>query len=144
MSHLTTNILYSSYRLESDIIFQEMPFPDGGTPSDAVISQWTSLVRSVAKESEGGNIGVHCVAGLGRYIMTFIFSAASLHFAFIINKTQSSVIVSLISYLYLELIKMHFFCLAFAAEPQRCILVRLCRTYKMHLLRHSCNEITQN
>ncbi|PRP76663.1 protein tyrosine phosphatase type IVA 3-like [Planoprotostelium fungivorum] len=57
---------YSTDKLtQENIEVLEMPFPDGGTPSDAVITQWTTLVRTVYKD-EGCHIGVHCVAGLGR------------------------------------------------------------------------------
>jgi protein-tyrosine phosphatase len=45
---------------------QEMPFPDGGNPSDAIVSEWLSLFRHVFKTKEEPAIGVHCVAGLGR------------------------------------------------------------------------------
>eukprot|EP01117_Protostelium_nocturnum_P002271 TRINITY_DN12921_c0_g1_i1.p2 TRINITY_DN12921_c0_g1~~TRINITY_DN12921_c0_g1_i1.p2 ORF type:complete len:164 (+),score=41.62 TRINITY_DN12921_c0_g1_i1:251-742(+) len=58
---------YSTEKLLAEgIEVNDMPFVDGGTPSDAIISQWTSLVRAVAKDDNEAGIGVHCVAGLGR------------------------------------------------------------------------------
>jgi len=44
----------------------DMPFPDGGAPSDAVVLRWLELLKSTYKEDEKETIGVHCVAGLGR------------------------------------------------------------------------------
>jgi len=45
----------------------DMPFPDGGAPSDDVVDKWLSLLKNTFKEGEEKEtIGVHCVAGLGR------------------------------------------------------------------------------
>jgi protein tyrosine phosphatase type 4A len=45
----------------------DMPFPDGGAPSDDVVDKWLNLLRNTFKdEGEKETIGVHCVAGLGR------------------------------------------------------------------------------
>jgi len=49
-----------------NITVHDMPFPDGGPPSDEVVDKWLSLLRSTYKEDEKETIGVHCVAGLGR------------------------------------------------------------------------------
>lgn len=52
----------------------DLPFPDGAPPPQAVIDQWLALCdsrfkpKADSKESEGGAIAVHCVAGLGRYV----------------------------------------------------------------------------
>jgi hypothetical protein len=46
-----------------------MSFADGGFPNESIVSQWLALCRSVYKGEGKGEvcIGVHCVAGLGRY-----------------------------------------------------------------------------
>lgn len=44
----------------------DMPFSDGGPPSDDVVDKWLSLLKTAYKEDEKETIGVHCVAGLGR------------------------------------------------------------------------------
>jgi len=44
----------------------DMPFPDGGAPSDDVVLKWLNLLKANYKEDEKETIGVHCVAGLGR------------------------------------------------------------------------------
>jgi len=48
------------------ISVHDMPFPDGGSPSDDVVDKWLHLLRACFKETEKETIGVHCVAGLGR------------------------------------------------------------------------------
>ncbi len=50
---------------KNGIVVEELPFEDGGCPSDTIISKWITLCNNVFKE-EGKSIGVHCVAGLGR------------------------------------------------------------------------------
>lgn len=47
---------------------QDVPFPDGDAPPDAVISKWLGICKATfAKGNAGGRtIAVHCVAGLGR------------------------------------------------------------------------------
>jgi len=49
-----------------DIKVHDLPFHDGGAPSDAIVDKWLSLLTSTFKEDEKETIGVHCVAGLGR------------------------------------------------------------------------------
>jgi len=44
----------------------EMPFPDGGFPTNDVVNHWISLCKNAYKDEERVSIGVHCVAGLGR------------------------------------------------------------------------------
>jgi protein tyrosine phosphatase type 4A len=49
------------------ISVHDMPFNDGGAPSDDVVNKWLALLQSTYKEGgEKETIGVHCVAGLGR------------------------------------------------------------------------------
>jgi len=43
----------------------EMPFPDGGAPTDTVVSDWLTVCKTAFKEKDC-TVGVHCVAGLGR------------------------------------------------------------------------------
>jgi len=50
------------------ITVHDMPFNDGGAPSDEIVNKWLNLLQSSYKEDskEKETIGVHCVAGLGR------------------------------------------------------------------------------
>jgi protein tyrosine phosphatase type 4A len=48
------------------ITVHDMPFSDGGPPSDDVVNRWLSLLQSTYKEGNKETISVHCVAGLGR------------------------------------------------------------------------------
>lgn len=50
------------------ITVHDMPFNDGGAPSDEIVGRWLNLLQSTYKEDakEKETIGVHCVAGLGR------------------------------------------------------------------------------
>jgi len=48
------------------ISVHDMPFPDGGSPSDDIVSKWLHLLKTNYREDEKETIGVHCVAGLGR------------------------------------------------------------------------------
>eukprot|EP01113_Clastostelium_recurvatum_P039751 TRINITY_DN60_c1_g1_i1.p2 TRINITY_DN60_c1_g1~~TRINITY_DN60_c1_g1_i1.p2 ORF type:complete len:165 (+),score=35.12 TRINITY_DN60_c1_g1_i1:253-747(+) len=81
---------YSTEPLRREgIDVHDMPFPDGGAPSDGVIDSWLKLLTVYTKSSsssssdDGGGgsasssgsgsgskvkdtIGIHCVAGLGR------------------------------------------------------------------------------
>jgi len=50
----------------SNIAVHDMPFPDGGHPSDDVVDKWLNLLKTSFKDIEKETIGVHCVAGLGR------------------------------------------------------------------------------
>lgn len=49
-----------------NISVHDMPFPDGGSPSDDIVTRWLNLLRTNYREDEKETIGVHCVAGLGR------------------------------------------------------------------------------
>ncbi|KYR00470.1 putative protein tyrosine phosphatase [Tieghemostelium lacteum] len=44
----------------------DMPFPDGGSPPDAVVNNWLRILGESYKKGVKETIGVHCVAGLGR------------------------------------------------------------------------------
>eukprot|EP01116_Phalansterium_solitarium_P013684 TRINITY_DN31084_c0_g1_i1.p1 TRINITY_DN31084_c0_g1~~TRINITY_DN31084_c0_g1_i1.p1 ORF type:complete len:164 (+),score=7.44 TRINITY_DN31084_c0_g1_i1:193-684(+) len=58
---------YSTEKLlAKGILVQEMPFQDGGTPSDETVERWLALCRETFKKESEDTIGVHCVAGLGR------------------------------------------------------------------------------
>jgi len=58
---------YSTDKLVKEgIEVHEMPFPDGGFPTNDVVSNWLVLCKNVYKSSKEAAIGVHCVAGLGR------------------------------------------------------------------------------
>jgi protein tyrosine phosphatase len=51
---------------------QDWAFGDGGAPPKETISNWLSLCRKTFKGGEEKpTIGVHCVAGLGRYGIPF-------------------------------------------------------------------------
>ena len=45
-----------------------LAFPDGQNPPQAIIKQWTNLIKIHFKQEENKDtrIGIHCVAGLGR------------------------------------------------------------------------------
>lgn len=59
---------YDTEPLRSNgISVHDMPFNDGGPPSEDVVNKWLALLQSTYKEGgEKETIGVHCVAGLGR------------------------------------------------------------------------------
>jgi len=48
------------------ITVHEMPFPDGGFPSDEVVTSFLGVCKIAFKNTKDASIGVHCVAGLGR------------------------------------------------------------------------------
>jgi len=48
------------------VLFQDLPFDDGGTPNDEIVSQWLELIANTFEASNKECIAVHCVAGLGR------------------------------------------------------------------------------
>eukprot|EP01110_Echinostelium_bisporum_P002419 TRINITY_DN158_c0_g1_i1.p1 TRINITY_DN158_c0_g1~~TRINITY_DN158_c0_g1_i1.p1 ORF type:complete len:170 (+),score=18.45 TRINITY_DN158_c0_g1_i1:187-696(+) len=48
------------------ITVHDMPFTDGGPPSDDVVNKWLQLLENTYKPDNKETIGVHCVAGLGR------------------------------------------------------------------------------
>mmetsp|Transcript_18460 Transcript_18460/g.25880 ORF Transcript_18460/g.25880 Transcript_18460/m.25880 type:complete len:168 (+) Transcript_18460:226-729(+) len=57
---------YSTDKLKAESIqVFDLPFPDGSAPTEQIIVDWLSVVRTMTKE-KNGIIGVHCVAGLGR------------------------------------------------------------------------------
>jgi len=71
--HNVTNLVracepsYATDKLLAEgIQVHELPFPDGGFPSDAVVSSWVKVCRNAYKDDDGSSVGVHCVAGLGR------------------------------------------------------------------------------
>jgi len=54
---------------EIGITVHDMPFNDGGAPTEEVVHKWLALLETTYKEKdakEKETIGVHCVAGLGR------------------------------------------------------------------------------
>jgi protein tyrosine phosphatase type 4A len=48
---------------------QELHFEDGASPPDDIISQWLELVSLARNSPDNPTIAVHCVAGLGRYVV---------------------------------------------------------------------------
>jgi len=44
----------------------DLPFHDGGAPSDDVVERWLNVLRNAPRDGTKETIGVHCVAGLGR------------------------------------------------------------------------------
>eukprot|EP01133_Synstelium_polycarpum_P019008 gene19008-22753_t len=44
----------------------DMPFPDGQSPSDAVVDNWLRILKESYRKDTKETVGVHCVAGLGR------------------------------------------------------------------------------
>ncbi|KAI8141701.1 protein-tyrosine phosphatase-like protein [Fennellomyces sp. T-0311] len=63
---------YNANRLsEHNIQVVDLPFKDGGVPSDALVHEWNQLIdkvqqNSTPSDSVKATIAVHCVAGLGR------------------------------------------------------------------------------
>ncbi|XP_065897808.1 PRL-1 phosphatase-like [Dysidea avara] len=58
---------YSTDQLASEgIIVVDLPFDDGGTPNDEIVTQWLELIANTFEASNKECIAVHCVAGLGR------------------------------------------------------------------------------
>jgi len=58
---------YSPDKLQAEgIEVHEMPFPDGGAPTDDVVDKFMELCRTSFKQDKDSSIGIHCVAGLGR------------------------------------------------------------------------------
>jgi len=59
-----------SYDIEpltsAGIQVHEMPFPDGGAPTDEVVSDWLNVCKTAFKKEKDTTVAVHCVAGLGR------------------------------------------------------------------------------
>jgi len=57
---------YETDKLTSGgIEVHEMPFVDGGAPTDEVVTDWLQVCKTAFKEKEA-SVAVHCVAGLGR------------------------------------------------------------------------------
>ncbi|GAM25450.1 hypothetical protein SAMD00019534_086250 [Acytostelium subglobosum LB1] len=58
---------YSTEPLQSvGIQVHDMPFPDGGAPSDSVVDNWLRILKESYNKDDKQTVGVHCVAGLGR------------------------------------------------------------------------------
>jgi len=58
---------YSVEKLfKEGITVYEMPFDDGGAPTNDVAVHWIKLCKTAYKGGSDVTIGVHCVAGLGR------------------------------------------------------------------------------
>jgi protein tyrosine phosphatase type 4A len=60
--------------LAAGIAMHELEFPDGEPPDAHILDQWLDLVSDVFKENKvdgktNKSIAVHCVAGLGRYVL---------------------------------------------------------------------------
>jgi len=51
---------------EAGISVHEMPFPDGGFPTDNVVNDFLNVCKTAFKANKDAAVGVHCVAGLGR------------------------------------------------------------------------------
>jgi protein tyrosine phosphatase type 4A len=51
-----------------NITVYDMPFNDGGAPSEEIVHRWLNLLQATYNRDGGEKqtIGVHCVAGLGR------------------------------------------------------------------------------
>ncbi|KAF2068081.1 hypothetical protein CYY_010593 [Polysphondylium violaceum] len=58
---------YSTESLSAiGIQVHDMPFPDGGFPTELVVNSWLKILGESYKKDHKETIGVHCVAGLGR------------------------------------------------------------------------------
>lgn len=45
-------------------------FSDGGSPSETLVRDWLNLIDMRFSSDPGSCVAVHCVAGLGRSVMT--------------------------------------------------------------------------
>jgi protein tyrosine phosphatase type 4A len=54
------------------LTLQELHFEDGASPPDDIISQWLELVSLARNSPDNPTIAVHCVAGLGRYVVNIV------------------------------------------------------------------------
>lgn len=45
-----------------------MPYPDGDSPPKQIVQNWLAICKKAFKSDKGTAIGVHCVAGLGRFV----------------------------------------------------------------------------
>jgi protein-tyrosine phosphatase len=46
---------------------KDLPFEDGGVPSDDIVISWLKICKEAFGKSQGDvAVAVHCVAGLGR------------------------------------------------------------------------------
>lgn len=43
---------------------------DGAAPPQAVLDEWLNIVDTRFRSGEGNTVAVHCVAGLGRFVLT--------------------------------------------------------------------------
>mmetsp|Transcript_62061 Transcript_62061/g.147032 ORF Transcript_62061/g.147032 Transcript_62061/m.147032 type:complete len:117 (-) Transcript_62061:252-602(-) len=51
------------------ITVHDWPFPDGDAPPDEIIDRWLDLIRENGdKTNHTTACGIHCVAGLGRFV----------------------------------------------------------------------------
>ena len=53
-----------------------MHFSDGASPPEEIINQWCDLLHETFDKKVNGDkpcIAVHCVAGLGRYVIVYIY-----------------------------------------------------------------------
>ncbi len=64
-------------RLSSaNILIQDWSFADGASPPSEVLNNWRNLIKQTFSDTLSNKtcIGVHCVAGLGRYDLTQLVS----------------------------------------------------------------------
>jgi protein tyrosine phosphatase len=53
----------------NQLAFQDWPFNDGAAPPKEIITNWLALCKKIFKNPDDkATIGVHCVAGLGRFV----------------------------------------------------------------------------
>jgi protein tyrosine phosphatase type 4A len=51
-------------------IAKDWMFSDGGSPPETIVKDWLNLVHTWFTDEPGCCVAVHCVAGLGRHVMT--------------------------------------------------------------------------
>lgn len=51
-----------------DNFTQDLAFADGDAPPVHIIDEWLALVDTHLIKQQNGPLGVHCVAGLGRFL----------------------------------------------------------------------------
>ncbi len=51
---------------------KDAAFPDGSTPPSEVRDEWFNLLKDRFKQAPNTCIAIHCVAGLGRFVVDFV------------------------------------------------------------------------
>lgn len=64
--HLLAVLLF---QIQIFLFDQDWAYDDGTAPPGDIVDQWFKLIKDRFQEDPSCCIAVHCVAGLGRYVM---------------------------------------------------------------------------